>query len=436
MIAPGPRGHALFGELLPIRRDPLEFVLRMHRDFGDFVRFRMGFRAAHLLSHPDAVGHVLQDNPRNYRKGIGLTQAKRWLGEGLVTSEGEVWARQRRLIQPAFQRQHLAGFSPVVTAATAAMLDRWRAAPGRSVDVASQMMRLTLEVITRVMFSAGVANTGEIGAAFTTTLHDAMDRMTALANVPDWLPSLGNLRFRRALRTLNAMVDTIIRRHREGGGARDDLLSRLSSEGLADRELRDQVLTMLLVGHETTASALAWTFHLLASHPWAWPRLKEEVDRVLGGRVPTHDDLPDLVWTRRLFEESMRLYPPVWLIPRRAIADDEVGGYPIPAGSEVLISPCVLHRHPDYWERPDEFDPDRFSAEPAEKRRRYTYLPFGAGPRACVGSALASMEALLILAMVAQRYRLELVPGFEVVPEPLLTLRFRHGLAMTPVPRV
>jgi cytochrome P450 len=405
----------------------------MRREFGDFARFRMGFRVAHLVSHPDAVGHVLQDNHKNYCKGIGLAQAKRWLGEGLVTSEGEVWARQRRLIQPAFQRQRLTGFSPVVTAATGAMLDRWCSEPGRNVEVASQMMRLTLEVITRVMFSAGVANTSEIGVAFTATLHDAMDRMTALAAVPDWLPSPGNLRFRRALRTLHAMVDAIIHRHREEGGAHHDLLSMLSAEGLEDRELRDQVLTMLLVGHETTASALAWTFYLLASHPWAWARLKEEVDRVLGGRVPAHDDLPDLVWTRQAFEESMRLYPPVWLIPRRAIADDEVGGYSIPAGSEVLISPYVLHRHPDYWERPDEFDPERFSAEPAEKRRRYTYLPFGAGPRACVGSALASMEALLILAMVAQRCRLELVPGFEVVPEPLLTLRFRHGLAMTPV---
>jgi enediyne biosynthesis protein E7 len=442
VIAPGPSGHALFGELLPIRRDRLEFVTRMRREFGDFARFRMGFRVAHLVSHPDAVGHVLQDNHKNYRKGIGLAQAKRWLGEGLVTSEGEAWARQRRLIQPAFQRQRLAGFSPVVTAATAAMLDRWSAEPGRSVDVASQMMRLTLEVITRVMFSASIANSSEIGAAFTTTLHDAMDRMTALASVPDWLPSAGNLRFRRALRTLHAMVDAIIirhRRHRDHGGMHDDLLTRLSEgegtqDGLGDRELRDQVLTMLLVGHETTASSLAWTFYLIASHPWVWPRLKEEVDRVLGGRVPTHNDLSELVWMRRVFDESMRLYPPVWLIPRQAINADEVGGYPIPAGSEVLISPYVLHRHPDYWERPDEFDPERFSAEPAEKQRRYTYLPFGAGPRACVGSALASMEALLILAMVTQRCRLDLVPGFEVVPEPLLTLRFRHGLAMTPGP--
>ena len=432
MIAPGPRGHVLFGELLPIRRDPLDFVTRMWREHGDVVRFRMGLRVAHLVSDPEAVGHVLQDNAANYRKGIGLAQARRWLGDGLVTSEGAVWARQRRLIQPVFQRQRLAGVSPVVTTATAAMLDAWCAGPGGNIDVASQMMRLTLVIITRVMFSATVANTGEIGAAFTTTLHDAMARMTALARVPDWLPSPGNLRFRRALHTLNALVDALIQRHRQEGGAPHDLLSMLAAEGLGDRELRDQVLTMLLVGHETTASALAWTFYLLASHPWAWTRLKEEVDRVLGGRVPTHDDLPGLVWTRQVLDESLRLYPPVWLIPRRAIAGDEVSGYPIPAGSEVLISPYVLHRHPEHWEKPDVFDPERFSAERAVKRYRSVYIPFGAGPRACVGSALATLEAILILAMVAQRCRLELVPGFEAVTEPLLTLRFRHGLPMTP----
>ncbi len=434
MIAPGPRGHALFGELLPIRRDPLEFVTRMWREHGDVVRFRMGLHIAHLVSDPEAVGHVLQDNYANYRKGIGLAQARRWLGDGLVTSEGTVWARQRRLIQPVFQRQRLAGVSPVVTTATAAMIDAWCAGPGGHIDIASQMMRLTLAIITRVMFSATIADAGEIGAAFTTTLHDAMTRMTALARVPGWLPSPGNLRFRRALRTLNALVDALIQRHREEGGAPHDLLSMLAAEGLGDRELRDQVLTMLLVGHETTASALAWTFYLLASHPWAWTRLKDEIDRVLGGRVPTHDDLPGLVWTRQVLDESLRLYPPVWLIPRQAIAADEVGGYPIPAGSEVLISPYILHRHPDHWEKPDVFAPERFSAERAVKRHRSVYIPFGAGPRACVGSALATLEAILILAMVAQRCRLELAPGFEAVPEPLLTLRFRHGLAMTLAP--
>jgi cytochrome P450 len=439
-IAPGPRGHVI-GELFHIRRDRLGLVTRITREFGDIVRFRMGFRVLHLVSHPDYVRYVLQDNQKNYRKGVGLVQAKKWLGEGLVTSEGEAWARQRRLIQPAFQRQRLTSLASVVTEATSAMLERWHVCVKQSpnVEVTSQMMRLTLEVITRVMFNTDVTNAGEIGAAFTTALKDTMDRMTAVIIMPDWLPFPGKLRFKRALQTLNVTVDDIIRKHREEGSAHKDLLSMLFSGNqdaqgnFGDRELRDQIITMLLAGHETTANSIAWTFYLLSRHPWAWQRLRDEVDQVLGGRVPTHEDLPELVWTRMLFEESLRLYPPVWLIPRRAVTSDEVGGYHIPAGSDVLISPYVLHRHPKYWERPDVFAPERFSAEQLEKRHRYLYLPFGAGPRACVASSFASMEALLILVMVTQRYRLELVPGFAVVPEPLLTLRFRHGLSMTAV---
>jgi cytochrome P450 len=429
------------GELFQIRRDRLGLVTRFTREFGDIVRFRVGCRVLHLVSHPDYVQYVLQDNQNNYRKGVGLIQAKRWLGEGLVTSEGAVWRRQRRLIQPAFQRQHLNNFVSVVTEATSLMLERWQegARQGRKVEVASQMMRLTLEVITQVLCSTSLTNSGDIGAAFTLALQDAMDRMTALIILPDWLPFPGKLRFRRALQTLNTTADEIIRIHRDGGGAYKDLISMLSfknketQEGFGDQELRDQIITMLIAGHETTASAIAWTFYLLSRHPWAWQRLREEVDQVLGGRLPTQTDLPKLVWARILFEESLRLYPPVWLIPRRAISADEVGGYHIPAGSDVLISPYVLHRHPKYWERPDVFAPERFSATQAEKRHRYIYLPFGAGPRACVASAFAKMEALVILTMVTQRYRLDLVPSFKVVPEPLLTLRFRNGLQMTAV---
>jgi cytochrome P450 len=429
------------GELFQIRHDRLGFVMRLTRDFGDIVRFRVGFRVLHLVSHPDYVQYVLQDNQDNYRKGVGLLQAKRWLGEGLVTSEGEVWLRQRRLIQPAFQRQHLNSFASVVTTATSAMLERWQecARHGRKLEIASQMMRLTLEVITQVLFSTSFSNAGEIGAAFTLALQDTMDRMTGFIILPDWLPFPGKLRFRRALKTLNATADEIIRTHRDGGDAYKDLVSMLSlknkksEEGFADRELRDQIITMLIAGHETTASSLAWTFYLLSRHPWAWQRLRDEVDQVLGGRLPTHADLPRLVWTRTLFEESLRLYPPVWLIPRRAVNADEVGGYHIPAGSDVLISPYVLHRHPKYWEQPDIFLPERFSGGQPENRHRYIYLPFGAGPRICVATSFAVMEALLILTMVTQKYRLEFVPNFKVVPEPLLTLRFRNGLHMTAV---
>lgn len=439
-VAPGPCSNWLLGELLQVRRDRLDFVARVTREFGDVVRFRMGFRVLHLVSQPDSIRHVLQDNRKNYRKGLGLAEAKRFLGEGLTTSEGEVWSKQRHLIQPAFHRRRVAAFSSVVTEQTSTMLAGWRSHAERqeSIDIAFEMMQLTLEIAMRAMFNVRVRNLGEIGAAFTIALRDAMDRMASIVLLPDWLPLPGRIRFRRALRTLHNTVDTIIEKHRQAAGMHELLLSATEhlllygdNEKAQKQGARDQVLTILLAGHETTAVSLAWTLYVLSRHPWAWLGIKAEVDRVLGGRVPTDEDIPQLTWTRMVFEESLRLYPPVWLIPRRSISDDELGGYRIPADSEVLISPYVMHRHPEYWDRPEVFDPERFSPDSAP-RSRYIYFPFGAGPRACVGKSFAMMEALLILAQVVQRYRLEMESGFMVEPEPLLTLRFHSGLRMTP----
>jgi cytochrome P450 len=433
-LAPGPRTYNMFGELAHIRRDRLGFVLRMARNYGDIVRFRMGPRVLHLVSEPDGVRHVLQANYKNYKKGVGIAQAKQWLGEGLVTSEGELWARHRRIIQPAINRDRLAVLSPFIVSAALEMLERWRFAAGSryTIDVASEMMALTLKIIAQVLFKTDLSNVQELGEAFAASLQDAMDRMTAVVMLPDWLPVPGKLRFRRALRTLEATVYDIIRSGRncdDGDGDGGFLLSLLNSR-FSDKEIRDQILTMLLAGHETTASSLAWTFYLLSEHPWAWKRLRAELDDVLGGRPPTHDDLPRLVWTRMVWEEALRLYPPVWLIPRRAIAADEIGGYFIPANSDVLISPFVIHRDTRYWHDPSVFDPERFSPNRPERRPDFTYLPFGSGPRACVGQPFAMTEALLVLAMVNQRYCLSRRPNCRVVPEPLLTLRLRNGLPM------
>jgi cytochrome P450 len=438
---PGPSGLPFLGSLLDVKRDRLGFLARLTSEFGDFVQFRMGKNALYLVNDPDGIRHVLQDNHQNYRKGVGLTQAKRWLGEGLVTSEGEVWSRQHHLIQPAFQRHRLTEFGPVVTNATSTMLKLWSgyAARGQRINVGSQMMQLTLGIITRILFGTDINNAGDVGVAFSAALQDAMNRMTAIMILPDWLPIPGKLRFKRALQTLNNIVDEIIRKHRAGEGRPKSLLSDLLAEkleahsGFGDRELRDQVMTLLLAGHETTSNSLAWTFYLMSHNPQAWRRVRNEVDQVLGGRMPTHDDLAQLIWTRMVLEESLRLYPPVWLIPRQAVADDEISGYLVASGSHVLISPYILHRHLLHWTEPEMFNPERFSPTKPAKRHQYTYLPFGAGPRACIGSSLAMMEALLILAMVAQKYRLQLATGSRVVPEPLLTLRFRKGLMMIPI---
>jgi cytochrome P450 len=439
-LAPGPRGHAIVGMLFDVRRDRLGLVTGIRREFGDIVRFRMASRTLHLISHPDYIRHVLVDNQANYRKGVGLSQAKRWLGEGLVTSEGSVWARQRRLVQPSFQRARLGSFASLVTECTADVIDNWRAtaAEGGPIELASQMMRLTLRIIARMMFSADLNDHGELGAAFTTALHDAMDRMTAIVALPDWAPFPGKRRFLKALRVLDEVVSRLIREHRESTSPPDDLITRLLAERdedggrMDDGEIRDQVLTILLAGHETTASSIAWTLHLLQSHPEARAGMLHEARQTLDGRTPTHEDVPRLTWTRMVYEEALRLFPPVWLIPRRSVGEDEIGGYYIPPESELLICPYVMHRHPDYWTDPDVFDPRRFSAEQTAVRPPFTYLPFGAGQRACVGKSLAMTEALLILTMIGQAYELHAEPDHPVVPEPLLTLRFRHGIHVRP----
>jgi cytochrome P450 len=442
-LAPGPRGTAVVGKLFDVRRDRLGLVTTIHREFGDIVRFRMMSRTLHLISRPDYIRHVLVDHQANYCKGVGLSQAKRWLGEGLVTSEGAAWARQRRLVQPSYQRAHLPSFGAVVTDCAAAAIEDWRAAAfdGKPIELAGQMMRLTLRVIARVMFSTELADDGRLAAAFTTALRDAMDRMTAMVALPDWIPVPGKRRFVRAISALENVVSEIIEEHRNSGRHYDDLVSRLLAErdengdSLDSREIRDQVLTMLLAGHETTATSIAWTLYLLDRHPEARRRVVEETDALLCGRVPTPEDLPLLTWTRMVYEEALRLYPPVWLIPRRTLAADEIGGYYIPPASEVLICPYVMHRHPDYWPDPDLFHPARFSAERSACTPPYCYLPFGGGPRACVGKTLAMTEALLVLAMVVQTYELQVVPGHPVVPEPLLTLRFRNGILVRPILR-
>ena len=439
-LAPGPRPHLLVGNLADVRRDRLGLITRLRREYGDLVRFKMASRTLHVVSRPEYVRHVLHENHQNYCKGVGLAQAKRWLGEGLVTSEGEKWARQRRMVQPSFHRARLGPFAAIVAETAGAMIDRWRglAARGEVIDLAEQMMRFTVSVIAKVMFSTDIANAGEMGAAFATALHDAMERMTEIVALPDWFPTPGKRRFQRAIRVLDGIVRAIVQEHRNGA-VRDDLVSRLLAErdgpdgGFTDEEVRDQVMTILLAGHETTATSIAWTFHLLGQHPEALEAMRAEADTVLNGRVPTHEDVPRLVWARQVYEESLRLYPPVWLIPRRAIAADVVGGYFIPPDSDMLICPWVIHRHPDYWDDPETFDPRRFAAEETAARLPYTFLPFGAGPRACIGKSLAMMEALIALTMITQHFRLEPVDGGAVIPEPLLTLRFRNGIRMRPV---
>ena len=341
-------------------------------------------------------------------------------------------------MQPIFQQQRLARFLPGMVAATEQMLQRWRpiAATGEALDVASEMMRLTFTIVGRALFGADVAHdVEEVERASAVVLKHTYRRLEHLFDWPLWLPTPGNLHFRRERRALDAVVQRIIRRRGQDTGTPSDLLTLLlcrarrgDGRTMSAEQVRNESITLLLAGHETTANALAWTWYLLSKHPEAARRLRAEVCALLGDRPPTFDDLSKLPYTTAVIQESMRLYPPIWVVERRVLADDSIGGHPIPAGSTVAFSPYVSHRHPDFWPNPEGFDPDRFSPEQSSRRPPYAYVPFGGGQRLCIGNHFAMMEAQVIVAMVARAYRLDLLSGFSVEPLPGITLRTRHGL--------
>jgi cytochrome P450 len=439
--ASGPRFRTPFGVLAAIRRDPIGFVMDCWRTHGDLVEIRFPPWRTFVVVHPDHIRHVLQENHRNYWKGFVIGKLKRIAGEGLVFSDGELWRRQRQLIQPAFHRERIAALGDMMAGATAEMGERWRgeAAAGRRVDVAAEMSKLTLEIVSNALFGAQLGDDRE---AFAAAVTDAMTYANHLMNhfftPPLFVPIPANRRGRRAIERVDRIVWKVIEQRRREGGERADLLGMLlrardaeTNQAMDDKQLRDEVVTFLVAGHETTAVALSWTWYLLSRHPEAERRLHDEVAAVLGERAPALADLPSLPYTRMVIEEAMRLYPPAWATNREAYGDDEIDGVRIPAGSTVLISPYVTHRHPAFWDEPERFDPERFSPERSAGRPEYAYFPFGGGPRGCVGRQFAMMEAQIILAMTAARFRIRPLPDHPVDPYPILTLRPRHGIVAT-----
>ena len=435
--APGPKGLPLMGNLLDARKDPRVFFTESIRNFGNVVQFQFGPLTYILLNDLDAVKHVLVDNPKNYTKSRSYKGIKLLLGQGLLTSEGDFWRRQRKLAQPAFHRDKLAGFVETMARATESMLVRWEESAAPTMDVHEEMMRLTLRIVGLTLFSTNLdENADAVGKALAIALPYANNYATALLPLPPWVPTVANLRFRRAKTTLNDMVFGLIAKRRTMETKPNDLLSMLmdvkddAGEGMNDQQLRDEAMTMVLAGHETTANALAWTWYLLSKHPEAARRVEREVREVLGERAPTLDDLSKLSYTRMVIEESMRLYPPAWAFERQAIEDDVVAGFGVPKGTLVGICPFTLHRKSECWENPEGFDPERFTPERAAARPRYSYLPFGGGPRFCIGSAFAMMELQIVVAMVAQKHSLELLPGTNPALVPEVTLRPDGGIPM------
>jgi cytochrome P450 len=361
------------------------------------------------------------------------------LGQGLVTSEGSLWLKQRRLMQPTFHRQKIAAFAALMTDCTLQMLERWRERAERHevFDVAPEMMRLTLQIVGRALLSMDLTAQADLIGRNMTIANERFGEMGLSAFMP-WLPTPGNLRFRRAAAALRKVVLQIITERRRDGRDRGDLLSMLfavhdedTGEGMDDEQLRDEVLTLIAAGHETTATALSWTWYLLSQNPTAESKLHAELDRVLGGRAASVADLPNLPYTGMVIDETMRLYPPVWAVGRQAIDQDEVIGHRVPQGSNILLSQWLAHRHPAFWEKPERFEPERFAAERAAGRPRYAFFPFGGGPRMCIGNLFALTEAQIVLATVAQNYRLRVLANHPVELQPLVTLRSRYGMKVT-----
>lgn len=429
LVTPMVRGHPLIGSLLEIWRDRLGFVASA-RNHGDVVRFRMGAKTLYLVNDPSHVKYVLADHAENYHKGIGLEDARPLLGEGLLTSEGSTWEGQRKLVEPMLERRRVEAYVPTISAVAEQMLVRWGQASraGTCIDLGAEMRDLTLEILNRALFAASPGASGPgVGEALTIVLEEATRRMLSPVPHVEWAPTRRSHRLRRALGFLDEVVGRMIR-ERSGGDSRGDLLSALVSGRAAHPngavQLRQEILTLLLAGHETTAVTLTWTLYLLATHPAVEHDLRADLGRTSHGEPPGLLQATRSLLLRTIVKEALRLYPPVWLLPRRAIADDVVGQHLIPAGADVLISPYALHRDSTLWPRPEEFLPARFLGADAV-RVPYTYLPFGMGPRRCVGVSFAMAEIQLVLTAVLSQFRLRPVrQGTQMPkPRPLLTLR-------------
>lgn len=432
---PGPRARFPGALLLQTQGDLLGFFRRNVETFGDIFGFSPFGRRVVYLQHPDMIRDVLVTNQRLFAKGRALERARPLLGNGLLTSEGDFHLRQRRLAQPAFHRDRITQYATAMVSLTERMSATWH--DGMSMDVHEQMMSLTLHIVASTLFGTTVDDEAK-------ELHDALDgalesfnlRMLPGAELMERLPLPWVRRFNRSRARLDATVYRIIRERRASSEDRGDLLSMLLSAtdaegdgtGMSDEQLRDEVMTLFLAGHETTANALTWAWYLLCRNPKAEERLHAEVDAL--GHTPTIADLPRLEYTRRVVMEAMRLYPPAYAIGRRVLEDYEVGGFTIPADSMVVVSQFLVHRDPRWFPNPEVFDPDRWLPEVAATRPKFSYFPFGAGTRICIGEQFAWTEAILVIATLAQRWRFWLAPKQRIAVQPRITLRPKYGIKM------
>jgi cytochrome P450 len=453
-LPPGPRGLDNLRFLFSTAEDFMKPLCRMARDYGEIASTHARGRHIVAVSGSDAARHVLLTNQDNYTKGIEYELLRIVLGEGLLTSEGEVWRRQRKLVQPMFAKRHLSDFTEHMTAATTDALDGatlGQTGNGETLDVNRAMMELTLDVVGRALFGADLS--GDTAARVGPAMNDVLQLGTRMARrLPTYaasmLPGMNleralslnpeSRRFQRALAELRRVIDEVLLDRASSVDAGDDLLGLMvaardeeTGRPMSRQQIGDELMTFMLAGHETTSNALSWMWRQLSLNPWARERLFEEVDEAIGDRTPTMDDVDRLPWTRACIEEAMRITPPVWMVGRRAVEDDEIGGYLVPAGSSVMVLITMIHRDPKLWPNPEGFDPGRFMPGAAADRPRQAYMPFGAGRRICVGSTFAMVEATLLAAMISRRMYFDLPRGSVVEAEAAITQRPRHGLPMT-----
>lgn len=437
---PGPPSLPIIGCFPQMSTNPLQFLTNAALEYGDVVHLgSIGPQQLYLIAHPDCVKYVLQENPQNYTKGENFQDMKLVIGEGLVISEGDSWRSQRRLMQPSFHRQQIAAMVNDMTQLTAQMVERWQKLPaGATIDVSEQMLDLTQKILLKTTLSIDSdRNTTELIQAWNTIYKFLSDRLWAVIKPPISLPTPKNRQFQQAIDTLRTIANRIIQERKQGNYTGHDILSMFMSTqdesggGLSDKQLHDQIVGLFSAGFETSAATLSWIWYLLSKYPTVERQLQTELTAVLAGRTPTFEDLPNLKYTKMVVQEAMRLYPGAWVYARNNLTDDAIGGYHIPAGSMLLLSPFVTHRLPAFWDNPEGFDPDRFTPERSVGRPRYAYFPFGGGQRQCLGDIFALTEIQLIVAMVCQRFRLNLLPEHSVERQPLLTLQTRQGILMT-----
>jgi cytochrome P450 len=433
---PGPRGHWLLGSLREASADRLAFFRRCFDEYGDAASFRLANRRGILLSHPDDIERVLVTENRRFEKNFALRLLRPLLGNGLILAEGDAWLRQRRLIQPAFSKQQIESYAPAMVEATRGMLAGWQSDEVR--DIHSEMMQLTMEIAGRTLLGVNAAGQfSGVRKSLEGVMQDFLARFNSAVRVPVWFPSPANLRLKRHIRRLDGILQELIQQRRASSVAGGDFLSLLirardegDGSGLSDKQLRDEVMTMFLAGHDTTANALAWTWWLLGQHREVQQRLRGEIASVLGNREATPADIPRLPLCENILRESMRLYPPAYVVGRNALEDCTIGNYFIRKGTNVLMSSWVVHRDSRWYDQPDEFLPDRWADGLLSRIPKYAYFPFGGGPRVCIGNTFAMLEGVLILATMVQQLELSAVTQPPVKLLPAITLKPAHPLEM------